>query len=131
MKYCIICLKVEIEKSKSYCGNCHRLRSKAYYTNRYDQKPYNGYIYIMTNPAWDNWVKIGRAINLDKRLESYNTSSPFRDFKIEYSTQIFNPILIERYFFEKYGKDNSEWFNLSVEEAIDEIERLKQELSNK
>ena len=44
----------------------------------------SGYLYIIKNKAWPDWVKIGITENLDKRLNNYQTSSPFRDFEIMY-----------------------------------------------
>jgi predicted GIY-YIG superfamily endonuclease len=45
----------------------------------------SGYVYIIKNPAWGNWLKVGITDNLDKRLQSYQTSSPFRDYELLYS----------------------------------------------
>ncbi len=45
----------------------------------------SGYLYIITNKAFPNWVKIGITDNLTKRLQSYQTSCPHRDYVLEYS----------------------------------------------
>lgn len=45
----------------------------------------SGYLYIVQNSAWPDWVKIGITENLDKRLQQYQTASPFRDYKLLYS----------------------------------------------
>ena len=44
-----------------------------------------GYVYVITNKAWPEWVKIGRAIDANDRLRSYQTNSPLRDYWIVYS----------------------------------------------
>ena len=44
-----------------------------------------GYLYIIVNRAWPEWTKIGITDNLNKRLNSYQTSSPFRDYELIYS----------------------------------------------
>lgn len=44
-----------------------------------------GYLYIIKNTAWPDWVKIGITTDLNKRLRSYQTSSPFRDYELMYS----------------------------------------------
>lgn len=41
-----------------------------------------GEVYAIINPAFPNWVKIGKAVNADDRCNGYQTSSPFRDYKI-------------------------------------------------
>lgn len=52
-------------------------------------KQYNqikqGYVYAITNPAWPHWVKVGMAVDSEDRCRSYQTSSPFRDFRVEFS----------------------------------------------
>ena len=126
-KICIICKLEKTYKKSSYCRICCREKSKNKNANKYKIFPYKGYLYVITNPSWNNWVKIGRALDVSLRLSSYNVGSPFRDYEISYYTQINNPVLIERYFFEKYGTENNEWFNISIDEAIYEIKKFKNE----
>ena len=57
-----------------------------------------GYIYIITNKAWPEYVKIGRTHNTKNRLKSYQTSSPFRDYEIYYEVYTENICLIENIF---------------------------------
>ena len=45
----------------------------------------SGYLYIITNPAFPSWVKIGTTWDLKGRLHTYNTGDPFRKYHIEYS----------------------------------------------
>ena len=47
--------------------------------------PASGYLYIITNKSWPGWLKVGTTRNLKTRLQSYQTSSPFRDYEIIYS----------------------------------------------
>ena len=44
-----------------------------------------GYVYIITNPEFKGWVKVGITENLEKRLSVYQTCDPFRRYKLEYS----------------------------------------------
>jgi hypothetical protein len=48
-------------------------------------KHIHGEVYIIANPAWGGWVKVGMAIDAKDRLKSYQTSSPFRDYTLHYS----------------------------------------------
>ena len=41
-----------------------------------------GEVYVLQNPAWDNWYKIGKAIDSEDRCNGYQTGSPHRDYKI-------------------------------------------------
>tara|TARA_R110000787_G_scaffold77936_2_gene171019 strand:+ start:129 stop:653 length:525 start_codon:yes stop_codon:yes gene_type:complete len=43
-----------------------------------------GEVYIIFNPAWDGWVKVGMAVDATDRLKNYQTSSPLRDYKLLY-----------------------------------------------
>jgi hypothetical protein len=45
----------------------------------------HGEVYIITNPAWKGWIKIGMAVESKDRLKAYQTSSPLRDYKLKYS----------------------------------------------
>ena len=41
-----------------------------------------GQVYIITNPAFPGWCKIGMAVDAEDRLKQYQTSSPYRDYKL-------------------------------------------------
>ena len=41
-----------------------------------------GEVYILKNPAWKNWYKIGKAIESTDRCNGYQTSSPHRDYEL-------------------------------------------------
>ena len=43
-----------------------------------------GYVYAVSNPAWEGWFKVGMALDAYDRCAGYQTSSPFRDYKVEY-----------------------------------------------
>ena len=43
-----------------------------------------GFIYIISNSAFPNYYKIGITTNIKSRLRTYQTSSPYRNYKIEY-----------------------------------------------
>lgn len=45
----------------------------------------SGYLYIITNPSYPLWVKVGTTWNLKDRLHVYQTCDPFRHYKLEYS----------------------------------------------
>lgn len=89
----------------------------------YFESPQADYIYIVTNPAFREHVKIGRTTNPTKRLSSYNICSPFKDFKYELCEEVDNPKIIEDYFRNKYVSPN-EWYNISTKQAVSEITTL-------
>lgn len=84
-------------------------------------KQKNGYLYIITNKAWPGYVKVGVTLNLKKRLQTYQTASPFRDYKLIYS--VHHPLYLEaeqkiketmKYFATEI---RNEWFKVDLEMA--------------
>ena len=49
-----------------------------------------GEVYIIRNPAFCNWLKVGKAVSSEDRLQGYQTSSPFRDYVLEYCEHFEN-----------------------------------------
>ena len=90
----------------------------------------DGYVYIITNKAWPEWVKIGRAIDENDMLRSYQTNSPLSDYWVVYS-QYFNDVsaaerkahLIAARI---TGKpcDNGEWFRLTEQQAREVLKEV-------
>ena len=80
-----------------------------------------GYVYAITNPAWPEWVKIGMAVDADDRCNGYQTSSPFRDYKVEHVVVTNNRRAAEaeaHKLANKIAKEvRGEWFKLDIEQA--------------
>lgn len=89
-----------------------------------------GEVYIMTNPAYDGWVKVGMAVDARDRLKNYQTSSPFRDFELVMFTKFKDrrdaEAAIHRRLAQRFEQRN-EWFKCSVEEARLEVIGYKEE----
>ncbi len=47
-----------------------------------DNKKVSGEIYIITNDAFEGWVKVGMSINAIDRLNSYQTGDPNRSYRL-------------------------------------------------
>ena len=67
-----------------------------------------GFVYIISNKNFPNFYKIGVTTDIKNRLRTYQTSSPFRDYKIEY--YIFHP---DCYKAEKMIEEQMKYFALS------------------
>ena len=79
-----------------------------------------GQVYIITNSAWPEWVKIGMAIDAEDRLNGYQTSSPMRDYKLMYSVATQDRRTTEAAAHkaaEKIAERRGEWFKMSVGQA--------------
>lgn len=91
-------------------------------------KEESGDIYIISNPSWKGWIKVGMAIDAKDRCKQYQTSSPFRDYELHYS-KFFNDRkdaekkahkLLKKKSEEKKG----EWFKISKQDAKNIIETI-------
>ena len=86
----------------------------------------SGYLYIITNPTHEGWVKVGVTDDIKSRLRTYQTADPKRAYKVEY--YIFHP---DAYSAEKkikemmkcFAKDiKNEWYEISVPIAISRLQ---------
>ena len=89
-----------------------------------------GQVYIITNPAWEGWVKVGMAVDAQDRLSGYQTSSPHRDYKLEYvvDTQLRRVLESDTHeLLSDLFEQKNEWFKCSVEIAKRIIDSAKGE----
>lgn len=88
-------------------------------SERRGQKPTNGWVYVVSNPAWPGYSKVGHARRLERRLGSYNTSSPFRDFVVEYAVYTADRLSLEREVHDRLNglRVDGEWFRIHPEDA--------------
>lgn len=81
-----------------------------------------GEVYIIVNKAWPDWVKVGKAVSSEDRLNGYQTSSPFRDYEVIATLQVDNRHDKEREMhktFAHFSKERrGEWFNIDRLKAI-------------
>tara|TARA_R100001082_G_scaffold71639_1_gene40924 strand:+ start:4276 stop:4788 length:513 start_codon:yes stop_codon:yes gene_type:complete len=91
-------------------------------------KAKDGYVYIISNPAWKGWYKVGMAIDAEDRLKSYQTSSPRRDYKLEYCRYFLDRRQAEEETHSRLDSlsidRNGEWFKvnlISIQKTIGDI----------
>jgi hypothetical protein len=89
-----------------------------------------GYLYVITNPAWPGFVKIGRSTNVTSRHRTYQTASPHRDYQLYYARWFPDVCGAERSLARIYPghKANGEWHLLHPEDASNLIDRLASKL---
>ena len=89
-----------------------------------------GEVYIITNPAFEGWVKVGMAVDAMDRLKGYQTSSPFRDYELQFFCKVNDRRASESQAHQilaaKFNQQG-EWFQCSVEEARQVINQVKVE----
>ena len=79
-----------------------------------------GQVYIITNPAWEGWVKVGMAVDADDRLGGYQTSSPYRDYTLAYTADTPDRRATEAETHNRLAdifEQRNEWFKCDVEIA--------------
>ena len=79
-----------------------------------------GQVYAITNPNFPDWVKIGMAIDAEDRLNNYQTSSPFRDYVLQYRYDVNDRRQAESQAhteLQKLYERRGEWFKCTPEQA--------------
>jgi hypothetical protein len=91
-------------------------------------KTKSGYVYVLSNPAWKEWIKVGMAIDAEDRCNSLQTSSPLRDYRLLYARKFNNRRKAETKTMNKLKKlvkeHNGEWFKTDRNTVQEVIERL-------
>ena len=77
-------------------------------------------MYVIVNPNFPEWVKVGMAVDAADRLNGYQTSSPFRDYVLNYSWDVKDRRAAESEAhseLQKLYERRSEWFKCTPEQA--------------
>lgn len=81
------------------------------------------------NENYPGWVKIGTTGNLKKRLQVYQTSSPFRNYRVLYSIEHPEYRLAERRIretIEPFAKSiRNEWYEIDEEMAKSRLDEVR------
>lgn len=79
-----------------------------------------GFLYVVSNIAWPGFIKIGRALDYEDRLNTFNTGDPMRRYKLE-----FIWYFRDRYTAEREAQRlmlpwwrGGEWYLAPVDEAV-------------
>lgn len=89
----------------------------------------SGVVYCLVNPSFkENWIKIGRTINMEERLRSLNNTSvplPFEVFSIIKTSDMFSmEQFVHEEFTEKRINEKREYFNIEPNEVTKLFIRL-------
>lgn len=103
---------------------------KEYYKSKHIKE---GNVYLISNPAWDGWLKVGRAMSVPDRLNAFQIGSPYRDYKVEYAIAVEDAPQIEKLLHKelrnKYRSKN-EWFKLDVSDALNILNEVIDNVKN-
>lgn len=87
-----------------------------------------GSVYVMSNPAWPEWVKVGKAVDAEDRLKNYQTSDPYRSYILNHHIKVDNRHAAELQAHVELeavaDARNNEWFKLPVDTAVSVLNSL-------
>ena len=114
--------------NKLVFGKIKKPKAIAKVANLLYNKEKSGDVYIITNPSFDGWLKIGMAVDAEDRCNGYQTSSPHRDYRLLYSRRFNDRRKAETKVMRELKKivkeHNGEWFKTDRETAQQIIEGL-------
>lgn len=90
----------------------------------------SGYVYAIHNPAWENYIKVGCAIDVYDRLNTYQTSSPLRDFRIIEYVFVEDRLKVESEIHSQF-ESKGEWVIASEDEIKTKLRSYKNYPDNK
>jgi len=93
-----------------------------------DESRSDGSVYMISNPAWPDWMKVGCSSEPEKRLKNYQTGDPKRGYMLEYSRSFKNKMDAESKVHEilisNGYPDEGEWFQAPKSIIRDIIDSL-------
>lgn len=86
-----------------------------------------GCVYAIKNPAWPDWVKIGKAVDAEDRLSSYQTSDPYRSYILHHHIDVPNRHETELKVHQELelvcDDRKNEWFKINLDGAVDVLNK--------
>ena len=121
---CITCHDIKrLERRIKQKGMTPRMLARLFqmkHNNDYS-KIKEGFVYILTNPAWKDWIKVGMAVDANDRKNNYQTGSPYRDYKLYYKRFFEDRKTAEKKAHDVVSKiateSNGEWFKINKNDA--------------
>ena len=96
------------------------------------EKSTEGEVYIIHNPSFPGWVKVGMAVDSQDRLKQYQTASPYRDYEVIKSYRVKNRRESESVAHKKLSSKDigrrGEWFYIGHNVAISKLDQIFPEI---
>ena len=85
--------------------------------------PDKGFVYLVTSPSFEGWVKLGQSSNVETRYRSYNHANPRKDFKLDCYREVENKYRGELLLIEELKKvsikaSGREWFKVKNKNKV-------------
>ena len=79
-------------------------------------------VYVLSNPAFDGYVKVGRTIDLEQRLKQLDNTSVPLPFRCEFAIEVPNDVeaekLVHQAFADARVRSNREFFEIEPRRVI-------------
>jgi len=147
MYFCQTCVPKELKNRRMYVNGkyvpkTHPLHKPGRYKGftdaafsslqNYEQSK-QGQVYVIRNPAFPSWCKVGMAVDAEDRLKQYQTSSPYRDYVLVAAWDVEDRREAEKQahaLLEQHYERRGEWFVAYSDMASERLEALFNEDSN-
>lgn len=90
--------------------------------------PNQGFIYLITNPAFCGWVKCGMTTDCANRLKSYNGYDPRNEFSFAATKPVIDRRKAERSLLQEIALQadlrNGEWFKIDIAKCLAIFEKI-------
>ena len=90
--------------------------------NTQDQK----YVYVISHPRYAGEYKVGIASDVQKRLNSYQTSDPNRSYKLEYAHLTTDYRALEQHIHDQFDNKH-EWARATLKDVINKMKNYQPE----
>lgn len=86
----------------------------------------DGFVYVISNPAWPRHAKIGRAYDPESRVRGYQTGCPNRSYELRHAVYFRDAHKAEAEMHARLEpfRASGEWFEIEVAHAINAINTL-------
>ena len=86
-----------------------------------------GFVYVITHPMYEQYVKVGRAFNPEARLRGYQTGCPFRGYRLYAAVYFEDCYFAEQEIHARLGdvRAEGEWFHITPFLARHNINKLR------
>ena len=81
-----------------------------------------GIVYVLSNPAFDNYVKVGRTVDLEQRLRQLDNTSVPLPFRCVYAIKVDDEVAVERLVHQAFAdvrvRSTREFFEIDAQRVI-------------
>ncbi|MDA7712496.1 GIY-YIG nuclease family protein, partial [bacterium] len=81
-----------------------------------------GIVYVLSNPAFDSYVKVGRTIDLEQRLKQLDNTSVPLPFRCVFAIEVEDEVAVERLVHQAFAdvrvRTTREFFEIDAQRVI-------------